>query len=513
MSFQFFISYARDDDNAPPSSDGGKGFVTALRENLAFEFRDKGGVVPEMWWDRRKIAPHEQFDPVIQEGIDNSELLLVIFSRNWLASAYCNRELDMFAQRWKTLGERGVKERIWIVSKQFIDPARRPDLLQGQSSYEFFAREKTDAEGEEQEYFRYGKPQAGYDDVIRGLAQNLWKRAQSANQPKAPQPAEQAPATHDAQSDAGPPSKRRIIYVAKPAGDMRASYGRVVEELERRNYEIRPATSESIPVEDARHFVSDALQGAEASIHLLGEAQGGQPDGCPPIVQLQLELAAERANGTADFKRIVWAPKVLVGENGAATGPERDPLAVVKKFGEQLPSDKVDGSEISAFVEFVVQHLERIAPLPDVSGRQLGAGDSVYLDFSEKDWEYAEQCMEILEDRQIYASVPAFDKEEPRKTEAVNRKKLQSCDAVVLCWAKAPDNWVDSKEEALKDTSKLGRAKPFTLRALVAGPPPNMPAKKVRLRRKQSKGIDVTLDLTEYPSLPPNGLDPLIGKL
>jgi hypothetical protein len=204
---------------------------------------------------------------------------------------------------------------------------------------------------------------------------------------------------------------------------------------------------------------------------------------------------------------------VLVGDDGAAPASERDPLAVLKKFGEQLPSDKVDGSEISAFVEFIVQHLERIAPLPDVTGAQLGEGDSVYLDFSEKDWEYAGQCMDVLQERNIFASIPAFDKEEPRKTEAVNRKKLQNCDAVLLCWAKAPDNWVDSKEEALKDVSKLGRAKPFTLRALVAGPPPGLPAKTFRLKRKQSKGIDVTLDLTEYPTVPPDGLDPLIGKI
>ncbi len=511
MPFQFFISYARDDDTIPPSAQGAKGFATALRENLAFEFRDKGGVVPEMWWDRRKIAPHEQFDPVIQEGIERSDLLLVILSRNWLASAYCKHELELFADRWKTAGQRALKERIWIVSKQYIDFDRRPATLQGQSSYEFYSREKTDAEGEELEYFRYGKPQAGYDDVIRTLAQNLWKRAQStgsASNVEAP------PASAPCAAPAPASGKRRAIYVAKPAADMRSAYARVVEELARRDYDVRPSLAQSIPVEDARAFAQDALRDAEVSIHLLGESPGGQPDGCPPIVQFQLELAAERAKTNADFKRMVWAPKVLVGDDGTAVREtERDPLDVLKRFGEQLPSDKIDGSELSAFVEFVVEHLERIAALPDVSGKQLVAGDSVYLDFSEKDWEYAEQCIDVLEERKIYASIPAFDKEEPRKTEAVNRKKMQSCDAVVLCWAKAPDNWVDAKEETLKDVSKLGRPKPFTLRALVAGPPPNLPAKKVRLKRKQSKGIDVTLDLTEYATLPPDGLDPIITKI
>lgn len=517
MPFQFFISYARDDDKAPPFPEGGKGFVTALRDQLTFEFTDRGGVIPTMWWDRRNVEPHDQFDPVIQEGIQSSDLLVVILSRNWLASDWCGRELELFHQHWGRESEQSVRQRIWVVSKQYIDPERRPPLLQGQSSYEFFWREKNTAEGEEQEYFRQGKPQSGYDEVMKSLAVHLWKRAQTTATIKKKEQVEGAREQRSEPAAVAKPAPRRTIYVAKPARDMRWAYLRVVDELEGRNYTVLPGRDENIPLEGAVEFVDSALGQAEASVHILGEELGGSPEGCPPIVTLQLARAAARvpSNGETEgrgFRRIVWAPKVLVDENGGAKEAERDPIAVLAKCGQQLPTDKVEGSELSAFIDFLTQHLERIwqPPIKQVD-KQIAPGESVYVYFAEKDFEYASACIDALQEKQVYTDIPAFDKSEPALTRAVNRKKLRDCDAVLLCWAQAPDNWVDSKEDELKDLAKLGRSKPFALRALVAGPPPGFP-KKARVKRARSNSIDVALDLTEYTELPHEALDALIDK-
>lgn len=519
MAFQFFISYARDDDKAPPFPEGGKGFISALRDQLTFEFTDRGGVIPKMWWDRRNIEPHDQFDPVIQEGLQDSDLLLVVLSRNWLASDWCLRELELFRQRWSRENEQSVRQRIWVVSKQYIDPDRRPALLQGQSSYEFFWREKTTPEGEEQEYFRQGKPQTGYDEIMKSLAVHLWKRAQTSGTVNTVKKKEETETDREKLPEPAvtKSAPRRVIYVAKPAKDMRSAYLRVVKELEGRNYTVLPGRDENIPLEDAVDFVDAALAKAEASVHLLGDELGGSPEGCPPIVTLQLARAAARvpSNGETEgrsFRRIAWAPKVLVDENGAAAEAERDPMAVLAKCGQQLPTDKVEGSELSAFIDFLTQHLERIwQPQVKQIDKQIGPGASVYVYFSEKDFEYASACIDALQEKQIYTDIPAFDKSEPALTRAVNRKKLRDCDAVMLCWAQAPDNWVDSKEDELKDIAKLGRDKPFALRALVAGPPPGFP-KKARVKRARSNAIDVALDLTEYPELPHEALDPLIDK-
>ena len=49
---QIFLSYARDDDLLPPNLPPGKqasGFVTALHNQLLYEFRNQGGERPELW--------------------------------------------------------------------------------------------------------------------------------------------------------------------------------------------------------------------------------------------------------------------------------------------------------------------------------------------------------------------------------------------------------------------------------------------------------------------------------
>lgn len=506
VPFQLFISYARNDDRAPPLSAGGKGFVTSLRDQLDFEFTNLGGEVPQLWWDRRAIEPHEQFDPVIQGGIDQSDLLLVVLSRNWLTRPWCQRELELFAQRWQGEDERSLRERIWVVSKQYLDPRSRPALLQGQSSYEFFFREKSAREGDEQEYFRQGKPQEGYHEIVKRLAVNLWRRAQ----PGIAKSNIEVPLVKPVRVKQAP---RRTLYVAKPARDMRSAYLRIVSELGGRNYVVTPARDEDIPLEAPLGFVDTALEQSEASIHLLGEDFGGL-DGSPSIVKLQLERAAKRAERNGGFKRMIWAPKVMVDEDGHAVAEcERDPLAVVKECGKQLESDKIDGSELSAFVDFILQHIERVVQAPEVAehhDKYIAAGASVYVDFAERDVDYGLECLEVLQQREVFTEIPAFDKTEPARTRAINRRKLRDCDAVILCWADAPDNWVDWKEEELKDISKL-RSKAFALSALVVGPPPGDASKRVHLKRK-SRAIDVALDLTKYPSLPAEALDLLIDR-
>src|SRR5438445_11187569 len=83
---QIFISYARDDDAAPPdlSREEAKGFVTSLHEQLLYEFQELGQPRPKIWRDTRGINPGDQFEPLIDEAIAASSLLVVVLSRNWL---------------------------------------------------------------------------------------------------------------------------------------------------------------------------------------------------------------------------------------------------------------------------------------------------------------------------------------------------------------------------------------------------------------------------------------------
>jgi hypothetical protein len=81
---QIFMSYARDDNAAPPGVTDAQGFISALHGQLEFKFQDLGRPRPLIWWDKRKIEDGEFFDPKIERAIEQSALLVIVLSRNWL---------------------------------------------------------------------------------------------------------------------------------------------------------------------------------------------------------------------------------------------------------------------------------------------------------------------------------------------------------------------------------------------------------------------------------------------
>jgi hypothetical protein len=93
------MSYARDDDLAPPGRDDLKGFVTYLDEQLRYELTLLGERRPKLWRDKRGIDPADQFDALIVKAIEDSQLLVVMLSRNWLARYWCRRELELLRAR------------------------------------------------------------------------------------------------------------------------------------------------------------------------------------------------------------------------------------------------------------------------------------------------------------------------------------------------------------------------------------------------------------------------------
>jgi hypothetical protein len=130
LSAQIFLSYARADDRPPTDSPDGKGFVTCLDERLQQAFRRLGSQSPTLWRDKRWIKPGDPFEAMIEDAIAKAEVLLVVLSRNWLASAYCRRELESFRSRWQHQGRCRLQQRIVIASKDDVALSERPALLQ-----------------------------------------------------------------------------------------------------------------------------------------------------------------------------------------------------------------------------------------------------------------------------------------------------------------------------------------------------------------------------------------------
>jgi hypothetical protein len=168
---------------------GVKGFVSFLYDQLTYEFRRLGEPRPRLWRDTRNIERAHQFEPLLEQEIANSDYLMVVLSRNWLASEWCLRELESFVRRWQHEGDR-VRARIIVVAKHYIDPQNRPVWLQGQEGYQFFVVDREELRagvsriGIEQDFYERGEvrdPQCW--QVLKDLAGYLWRRAAQPSGP------------------------------------------------------------------------------------------------------------------------------------------------------------------------------------------------------------------------------------------------------------------------------------------------------------------------------------------
>lgn len=420
-----------------------------------------------------------------------------MLSNNWIHREFCRRELELFAQRWRKEGENAVKGRIIVVGKNHIEPSARPPLLQGQEGYLFYVPDEENP-SRFREFFVRGKAREEFHERTQELAEDIWRRACEHEQLPAPDSVAIGPGWTPVSSSG------RKIYLAKPAADMRAPYARLVDELRQRGYIVAPKPDAEIPADaSAKDFIGDGLAGAELSIHLLGEKAGWTPEECEPIVPLQLKLAAEMQT-----RRIIWAPRILVDEHSQAqSGEARDPFAVLARFDRKLDGDTVEGSEISSFAQFVIQHLDKnVPPVPEIEAIEPNA--RVYLYHRPEDTQYAIEIAKALALRGIQPVFPAFEGD-PAELAALHRQELAECDAVVLCWANAAEVWVKSQSRELKNWRDLGRDKRFSCRGLIAGPPPGQ-RKDLLVQLPPRNEIDVVVDLTAHETLDPEALDPLI---
>ena len=209
------------------------------------------------------------------------------------------------------------------------------------------------------------------------------------------------------------------------------------------------------------------------------------------------------------FRRIIWATRVVEDVTGSGEPKaERDPLAVLAKFNAQLATDKVDGENLSKFVDFFFQHLDRTAPAREAL-EEIKADSKVYVYHRPEDTDYALSLAKALQQRQVEPVLPALEGD-AAELSAFHRQNLVDCDAVVLCWASASEVWARVTSRELKNWRDLGRESQFAYRGLVTGPPSGE-RKKAFVQLPPRNEIDIVVDLTAHDSPSPEALDTLVN--
>ena len=505
---QIFMSYAWKDNTIPPNDPSAEaGFVSALAEQIHYEF-DTSDSKPKLWWDRDKIDEAQQFDPLIEDAIERSSLFLIILSGHWLASAYCQQELELFRRRWKHLDDFQFQHRIILAHKTVITEERRPKILPRQSGFQFFT---TSSDGVESPFHRRGKGDKRFFSTAGDLGRILVRHANH----KEPGPIEAPPA---------PPPRRAVnpeahtVYLAKPAGDMREEYLRLHEELSANGYNVTPPLDAEIPDDaSAVQLIDDALKEAVISVHLVGRGRGSTPEGLTePIVPLQLtraetkvvteqtEIAAKPDRTKPDsprFHRIIWAPAILMNGDGKLVS--RGPIDAFNTVGRHQAGDQIEGESLNPFIVSLKQHLRAI-PRKRKDPPRIAAGAKIYLCHDLPDSLYAADWQNVLNEGKYDVETPAYFGTSDHDRAKHHQKQLSECSAVIMCWAEGSELWARTQSKELANWETLGRTGEFLTRGLIAGPPPHIRKDDKVLRQLfPPREIDVVVNMTsaKNPSL------------
>ncbi|MGD0023146.1 MAG: toll/interleukin-1 receptor domain-containing protein [Xanthobacteraceae bacterium] len=507
-SAQIFISYARDDNEPPPDISGAKGFVEFLQDQLVYQFRISGPLRPVFWRDTQQISNGEPFPARLEEALRKSSLLLIVLSPNWMASAYCQQELEYFKECRRRANE-PIEERIILVEKNPVQKESRPSGIEHQVGFKFYQKSESQVRSE-LEFFDRGKPL----DNFWSPFYDLFARFRVASERLTP-------------GESLPPAPiGRTIYVAKPASDMFDDYIRVVAELTKKGYNVVPSRSADIPADgSALSFIDAELAKAEVAVHLIGESAGWKPEGLDEIVKLQLARSAAKTDvrGARDaaakspFRRIIWAPKVFQRDGRSGGGTlTRDPQEVLARFGAECATDKVFGDDFGNFRDSMVRCLDQWKPklAPPVEELDnvpaVTSSSKVFVLHDAKDAALARGLKKALRQHNVEAVFPARDDDEVQRKN-FDREMMKKCDSVAICWGSTTETWTRAQASLLEDWRAFGRSQNWEPRSIVLGPPPGTFKAEFKEDGPPSE-IDEVVVVDDVQAIPPDEVRKLIPR-
>lgn len=170
-----FISYAHI-DNQPVSGEE-KGWITHLINNLRNELNRKMGRVEnyELWMDFR-LKGSDELTPAIEDQLAKTHALVILLSPGWIASEWCQRELQVFSRHLDR-----PAGRVFVVELDSIQKSEKPPVLHDLLTYRFW--KQTDQDKIRQ--LGYPVPHAddfAYFDQLADLSHHLAGSLKEKNQ-------------------------------------------------------------------------------------------------------------------------------------------------------------------------------------------------------------------------------------------------------------------------------------------------------------------------------------------
>ncbi len=408
-----FVSFAHVDDQ--PVANQQQGWITHFTNDLRGELNRRMGRKDNYhFWKDFRLQGNDAVTPEIEQQVTQANTLVILFSTGWMASPWCQKELELFLQ-----SHPDVKGRIFVVELERFRQEDKPSVMQDLLNYPFWR--VTDKDRVRQ--LGYPVPQATdsvyYErlvDLSHDLANTLKTLQTSTAQPPEP--------------------PKATVYVAPVDYPLYSQRSNLISELKQFGIATLPAANTPDPHIDANlaqcsHFVqlldANYTMGIPCNQHFTAEVAK------KPILQWR-DPKLDYAGGHVPEEQ----RKLLEGKTVIAA-PLADFIRMVREA--VLPKPKLPDEET-----------------PRVSGEQM-----VFVHASQDDFERAREVVKNLQRRGYGIALPRYQGEPERIRKSIERG-YQCCDVLLLVYHKAPAELVeDYLSEAKVQTLQRDTKPPILL--------------------------------------------------
>ncbi len=273
-----FISYAHIDNR--PDREGERGWVESFGRALELRLLKRFGREVRVWRDP-ELARSQRFDPVIEAAVRGSAIMISLISKSYLASDYCQQEVQWFAEKAAAEPAGLTVEnyvRVFPLLLYNVPPHEWPVPCRATSGFRFHDA----VEG------GFGKPlhpeHDDFTDQLCGLVEELHTVLTAISGQGAEPATAPGEATHS-----------RCVFLGDVSDDLRRDRRHLRLQLEKEGIEV--VTGIPPPDVESQHeaAVVEALRRAKLSIHLLGALPGrpvdeDQPERTYPTEQVRIAL-------------------------------------------------------------------------------------------------------------------------------------------------------------------------------------------------------------------------------
>jgi TIR domain len=431
-TYDLFISYAHLDNEKLPGQQ--EGWIELFYKSLQLKLAQRIGKMDavKIWWDSRKLDGSILFDHSIEEGINQSAIMISLVSPGYLGSDYCKKELNQFYTKAKAepVGLKvGDYSRLVKVMLNNIPYTQWPDVLSGSTGFPFYkARDKED----------FGDPLDStnplFMDQIKALRDSIVRIfEQFTNAGTVPATSASSDIPTQVAEERG--ERKFHIYFGEVADSLRTARKRTINELEKNGYTI--LTGVPPPDEATAHEekVKAVLQKADLAVHLLDQFPGreisGDSNNWYPKKQAELSLASATP-------KLLWVPS-----DTDLSAIEEDGYRSFMEGLEQTNTASVQLEYLRGAKSEITRQVSELAEAIQLSRSQAGSNEkiSVLLDTHFSDQQYAFDFGRALLDQDIQPYINPQE-DDPRKNINLLSERIRQVNKLIFFYGKVSREWV-----------------------------------------------------------------------